>query len=419
MFIKTDRPPMGWNSWNAYLGSPDEEDMKSQMRYMAARLLPYGYQYFTTDAMWYRQKQGDGYVFSTDEYGRPVPFPEKYPSSVNGAGFKALADYAHSLGLKFGLHMMRGMNTWMLGRGASIKGTLTPLEDVIDYESPCSWHAPGWYGVKLDMPEAQLWYDSLFELFADWGVDFIKYDDLGSPLHVRETEMILAALDKCGRDMIFSLSPGNWTKIEDAEFYSSHATMWRISGDFWDSWSSSLRESFDLLAQWNTRIDYPGWPDADMIPIGWLTELPCERGMFPRLCRFNIDEMRSLFTLFSISRSPLILTCNLLRNDNDLLFIQTQPDCIQLNQYGKSPRVIASTKESYTWQSSVDNREYIAVFNLADNDQLFDVIMPNGLETSLAQEVWSMRVYKSKGNLLTVPVPAHGVALLRLAGKQE
>jgi len=415
--IDTKTPPMGWNSWNVYLGSPDEEEMKAQMRSMAADLLPYGYQYFTTDAHWYgfsNTQYKDGTIFAWDEYGRPIPQPNKYPSSADGSGFKAMADYAHSLGLKFGLHMMRGLNKWMLGHGCCIKGTETKLEEIIDWNSPCHWDDKnGWYGVKLDHPDVQKWYDSLFENFASWGVDFIKYDDIAYPLQVIETEMIHNALEKCGRKMVLSLSPGE-ANVKDGEFYSAHANMWRISGDFWDDWQDCLRKSFDYLAAWNERIEYPGWPDADMIPIGWLCEKKSSRGLRPRFCRFNQEEIQSLFTLFCIARSPLILTSNLLRDEADVLHVITQPDCLAVNQRGKHPLCLKQDGDLHIWRSAADGNEYLALFNLSEAEQTFEVDIPQEFEGKTALDVWNKEIYQLCHATSTFPITAHGVVFLRI-----
>ncbi len=419
MRIIAERPPMGWNSWNVYLGAPDEATVRRSMRYMAARLLPFGYEYFTLDAGWYhtRDLRADvpSAVFSADRWGRPTPGEAAYPSAAGGRGFRPLADYAHRLGLKFGLHMMRGINERTFAPGRCVKGTETPLEELIDRESPCSWGAPGWYGIKTDHPDAQKWYDSLMENFAAWGVDFVKYDDLGSPLHAEEVLMIERAIERCGRDMALSLSPGNHTRVEDAEFYSAHATMWRISGDFWDTWKH-LRRSFDLLAQWNAHIDAPGWPDADMLPLGWICESPSGRGLTPRLCRFTAEERRALFTLFCIARSPLILTCNLDRNDDELLALQTQPDCLAVNQRGEAPKALVAgpEDETHVWRSAADGKDYLAFFNLTENDRNYDFPLPQDLAGGCGIDVWTGRVYELDRDTLNVPIPAHGVVFLRI-----
>ena len=252
MLKMTDSPPMGWNSWNGYMGSPDEAELKATMRYMAAHLLPFGYEYCVTDAGWYNWKAGPNTPtaehpiphYSCDRHGRPLPHPEKYPSGHGS--FLPISRYAHSLGLKFGLHMMRGMNRRLLGHGFTVCGTDVPLEELIDPDSPCAW-APDSFGIRVDHPAAQRWYDALFANFAAWEIDFVKYDDIASPIHKPEIEMIHTAIDRCGRDILLSLSPGDTTQLEDAAFYSRHADMWRISKDFWDDWASNLRESFESI----------------------------------------------------------------------------------------------------------------------------------------------------------------------------
>ena len=421
MLKMTASPPMGWNSWNGYMGSPDEAELKATMRYMAAHLLPFGYEYCVTDAGWYNWKAGPDTPtaeypiphYSCDRHGRPLPHPEKYPSGHGS--FLPISRYAHSLGLKFGLHMMRGMNRRLLGHGFTVCGTDVPLEELIDLNSPCAW-APDSFGIKADHPAAQRWYDALFANFAAWEIDFVKYDDIASPIHKPEIEMIHSAIDRCGRDILLSLSPGDTTQLEDADFYSRHADMWRISKDFWDDWASNLRESFDLLAAWNRHIEAPGWPDADMIPIGWLCENPSVRGMLPRLTRFTVHEQQSLFTLFSIARSPLILTCNLLRNTPELLTVQTQPDCIALNQRGKGNRPLLSGPEQqrHLWYGHADGRDYLACFNLERTEAEYEFPVPEALRGRYAADVWTGEPTGALTETLRLPMTAHGCWLLRV-----
>ncbi len=104
------------------------------------------------------------------------------------------------------------------------------------------------YGVDMTKPGAQAYYDSVFALFASWGVDFVKVDDISRPYHRAEIEAIRAAIDKTGRPMVLSLSPGE-TPLDAGESVASNANMWRISDDFWDYWPALL-EQFARLDKW-------------------------------------------------------------------------------------------------------------------------------------------------------------------------
>ncbi len=406
MLVHSEKPPMGWNTWNVYLGVPDEDTLKKSAGYMSRHLLKAGYEYFVIDALWYCNDATGEWSF--DEYGRLQPDGIKFPH-----GMLAFSDYIHGLGLKFGVHMMRGINTHVIGRGCKVKNTDIFVDDIIDYGSPCSWsNSNGWYGIKTDHPCAQSWYDGIVSQFAEWNVDFIKYDDLGSPLQRQEILFIENAINKCGRDMVLSLSPGNHAQTDDAGFYAAHSTMWRITGDFWDDQKNFTR-CFDKLAEWH-RFIHGGWPDGDMLPLGWICENPHVSGDTPRICRFTGEEIQSLMTLFSVAKSPLFLTCNLLRNTDDFLLVQTQPDCIALNQHG-NPEILLSDSDTQIWHSKAGNSDYLAVFNRAEFERAIDVAVPKSLAGKRMTDVWS-------GNASTIcfsepiarlTVPAHGVLLLK------
>ncbi len=407
MLIHSEKPPMGWNTWNVYLGVPDENILKKSADYMRKNLLGSGYEYFVIDALWYSNDTTGEWSF--DEYGVLQPDCIKFPH-----GILSFSNYVHSLGLKFGIHMMRGINTRVVNQGCKVKGTGISVDDIVDYGSPCSWSdSNGWYGVKTDSPYAQHWYDSIVTQFAEWNVDFIKYDDLGSPIKKEEIIFIENAINKCGRDMVLSLSPGNNAETADAGFYSTHSTMWRITGDFWDD-QKNFKRCFDKLAQWHEANNNGGWPDADMLPLGWICENPHVSGDEPRICRFTEEEIKSLMTLFSVARSPLFLTCNLLRNTDDFLLVQTQPDCIYLNQFG-NPEILFSDCETHIWHSKAGDSDYLAIFNRTEVKRNIEVGIPKELEGKRAINVWEGKAKQIKlsGPVTGVTVEPHGIVLIK------
>src|SRR5579872_3075264 len=247
-------PPMGWNSWDGFGPTITEDAARANADIMARQLLPFGYDIFTIDIQWY-EPGANGYEYrkgaelSMDPWGRLTPAPNRFPSAVQGAGFKPLADHVHGLGLKFGIHIMRGVPRQAADRNLPIRGTAWRAGDIADRVNVCPWNTD-MYGVDMRKPGAQAYYDSLFEMYARWGVDFIKADDMSRPYerNAAEIHAVRHAIDRCGRPMILSLSPGE-TPLTSARDVQKNANMWRISDDFWDTWPLLL-EQFDRLKNW-------------------------------------------------------------------------------------------------------------------------------------------------------------------------
>ena len=314
-------PPMGWNSWDSYGLTITEQQFKQNVDWLHTHLQPSGWQYVVIDEGWYLaspQKADQGYT--VDANGRYVPAVDRFPSADKGRGFKPLADYVHSLGLKFGIHIIRGIPKEAVARNLPIAGSNYRAAEAADTSDTCRWNHDN-YGVR-DNAAGQAYYDSIAKLYAGWGVDFVKIDCISQPYKTASIHMVSRALKKTGRPIVLSLSPGP-TPLANASDVVQQAQMWRISDDFWDVWNrdtasgdfpQSVVHQFPLLAQWE-RYAGPGhWPDADMLPIGWLGPQPGWQQA--RSSRLTPDETRTVLTLWAIARSPLILGANLTRMDS-------------------------------------------------------------------------------------------------------
>src|SRR5659263_5032 len=292
-------PPMGWNSWDCYGASVTEEEVQGNAEFMAKYLKQYGWEYIVVDIQWYEP----GTVSSAyrpfvplemDEYSRLIPAVNKFPSAVGGQGFKPLADYIHGLGLKFGIHIMRGIPRQAVHADTEIKGTTITARQIAHPYSICQWNTD-MYGVDDAKEGAQQYYNSLFELYALWEVDFVKVDDISNTYAMKnsysasgEIELISNAVEVCGRDIVISLSCGP-SPLDKAEHLKQHANMWRTTRDFLDSWDD-LYNSFEICNKWNNHSGPGHWPDADMLPIGHIAIRSCEHGLGDRLTRFSKDE---------------------------------------------------------------------------------------------------------------------------------
>lgn len=360
-------PPMGWNSWDCFATTVTEAQTKAHADYMAAHLKAHGWEYIVVDIQWYEPGAKDhsyrpDAILEMDGHGRLLPAPNRFPSSAGGAGFKPLADYVHGLGLKLGVHLMRGIPRQAVEKNLPVLGTDVRAQDIANRASICPWN-PDMYGVDMTKPGAQAYYDSVFALFASWGVDYVKVDDIARPYHEHqaETEAIRRAIDRTGRPIVLSLSPGA-TALSAAPHVREHANLWRISDDFWDRWIP-VREQFTRLAHWN-EFRIPGaWPDADMLPFGVLD-------LGRRSTRFTPDEQRTVMTLWSIARSPLMHGGDMTKMDPFTLSLLTNDEVLAVNQRSENNRPLFESDDLIAWVADVPDtggrEKYLAVFNARD-----------------------------------------------------
>jgi alpha-galactosidase len=366
-------PPMGWNSWDCYGPTVTEAEVKANADYMAEHLKSFGWEYIVVDIRWYvGNDKAHGYNqtnpdYSVDEYGRFLPAVNRFPSSADGKGFKPLADYIHDKGLKFGIHIMRGVPKIAVERDLPVLNSSARAKDIYSEHQLCLW-LRDMFTVEAGRPGAQEYYNSLFNLYASWGVDFIKVDDLSSPYHSGEIEMIRKAIDNCGRKIVFSTSPGE-TPIENVLHVQQHANMWRTVGDFWDNWPQ-LKEHFDVCRRWAPYIRPGAWPDADMLPLGHIG-IRAERGD-DRMTRFTHDEQYTLMTLFVIFRSPLMFGGDLPGNDALTLSLLTSSEVLAVSKSSINNRELFASNDLIAWTADdpATGDKFLAFFNAVDQQQL-------------------------------------------------
>lgn len=366
-------PPMGWNSWDCYGPTVEEHEVKANADYMAEKLKKYGWEYIVVDIRWFVENdKAGGYnqtdpIYILDEYGRYQPATNRFPSAKDGKGFKELADYVHAKGLKFGIHIMRGIPKKAVEDKLPIKGTDGITADqVYTTELQCKWLRDN-YTILSDKPGAQEYYNSIFDMYADWGVDFVKIDDISRPYHRSEIELVRKAIDQCGRPIVLSLSPGE-TPVEDASHVIEHANMWRMVDDVWDLWRD-ITHLLDVSQKWYPYIQPGTWPDCDMIPLGRIS-IRGERGE-DRMTRLTRDEQYTLMTLFTIFRSPLMFGGDLPSNDDFTLSLLTNEEVLKMHKESTDVSLLFNKdgKTAITSRNPKTNEVFLALFNLSDDKE--------------------------------------------------
>ena len=416
-------PPMGWNSWDSYGETVSESDIRANAAWMAEHLKAYGWEYVVVDEGWYVTNHSVGTQsaaaqFSLDANGRYIPATNSIPSAAQGAGFKPLADYVHSLGLKFGIHILRGIPREAVAKNLPIAGSSFHAKAAADVSDTCPWN-PYNYGVNTHSAAGQAYYDSIAELYAEWGVDFLKVDCISShPYKGDEIRMISRALRRAHRPIVLSLSPGP-APLDKAWELRRYAQMWRISDDIWDVWYSDkdfpqgVGNQFARAAKW-AEFSAPGhWPDADMLPLGRLE--PAAGWEKPRATRLTHDEQRTLLTLWSIFRSPLIMGGNLTLCDDWTESALTNVELIEVDQHSTGNHAVISTDKAAVWVATPesDDGAYVAIFNLDAAPQLFHYDWKDlglKLERYKLRDLWEHEDLGSK-EFIDVTLPAHGSAI--------
>jgi hypothetical protein len=423
---------MGWNSWDAYGLTINEDDYRANAAVLA-EFERYGWQYAVIDEGWYmddpsaKTLEERKYVWNGN--GLLIPSPNRFPSSSDGQGFKPLADWVHAQGLRFGIHIVRGIPRQVVAANLPVAGTGFHAADAADTTSPCPWDSGNW-GVK-DNAAGQAYYDSMMRLYAGWGLDFIKVDCISdNPYRPTEIRQIADAIQKTGRPIVLSLSPGP-TSLKNAVEVGKYAQMWRVAGDHWDVWTNpqadgkgefpfGIKDMFDRLAEWVPYVTPGNWPDADMLPWGWLGPHPGWGEA--RQSRETHDEQQSEFTLWAIARSPLILGANLTRLDTFTLSLMSNQTMLFMNQNETYSHPLDATslppgfEHAKVWRGTIDSpgarnyTEFFAFFNLDDKPVTLRATWKQlGLDGAKhqSQNVWTDSVYKDSKEV-NVTLPPHG-----------
>ena len=376
-------PPMGWNSWDCYGAGVTEKDLLANAEYMAKYLKDYGWQYVVCDIQWYEPAAVDtDYNNFTplcmDGFSRLIPAENRFPSAAGGKGFSVIAEKIHNMGLKFGVHLLRGIPRQAVHSGAKTV-TGIPAKDIAAQYSVCPWNTD-MYGVDADKPGAREYYESVFALFAEWGVDYVKVDDIANTEFLKdnpysaakEIELMRHAIDQCGRPMVLSLSPGP-APIAHARHLSANADLWRMSGDFWDR-RDKLIEMFRLCEQWYAWVGDGKWPDCDMLPVGRL--MVTHRKLGSHYTRFTHDEQITMLNLWCVFRSPLMIGAEMRDNDAFTLNLLTNRELLAVNQHGTKPVPVRSEKEEAVWQNAMeDGAPVAALFNLTEEERTVAVTL--------------------------------------------
>lgn len=410
---------MGWNSWDCYGAAVTEDIVRKNAEFMAKNLKQYGWEYVVVDIQWSapnaKSHEYDPFTeLCMDEYSRLIPAENRFPSSAGGKGFAPLAEYVHSLGLKFGIHIMRGIPRQAVHRNTKIKGTDKTAREIAKTASICVWNTD-MYGVDPEKEGARAYYDSIFELYASWGVDFIKCDDIARELPHEEAELVMLSesLRSCGRDMVLSLSPGA-ALLEKAELYKQVSDMWRITDDFWDKWEL-LYAMFERAEKWCTHSGAGHWPDADMLPIGPILQDYDAANH----TKFTENEQITMLTLWSIFRSPLMIGGEMTGFDEFTMSLLTNEEILKMHKNARHSHQVwrreINGSEYILWTAAnAEGGGYFALFNAGEKNgtvklDLADLEAADKLDCT---ELWSGEKAVFEG-FAEISVPSHGVKAFR------
>jgi alpha-galactosidase len=421
-------PPMGWNSWDAYGFTLDETTFKENATVLAG-LRRYGWEYAVVDEGWYMANpfgaDRAARQFQLDAQGRLIPALNRFPSAAHAAGLRPLADWTHQQGLKIGIHIVRGIPKAALESNGHIEGTSFHISDAADPSDTCPWD-DGNFGVR-DNAAGQAYYDSLLKQYAQWRIDFLKVDCISNaPYRESEIRQIASAIRRAGRPIVLSLSPGP-TSISHATEVSRMAQMWRISNDVWDGWGFEgdfpigVGTAFDKLALWNANALPGHWPDADMLPIGHLGPNPGWGE--DRNSKLTADEAQSMFVLWAIARSPLILGGNLTRLDESTRTLISNARLIDLNQgpwrshpVTNLPAEFSNLRVWVATNSSVQDDSVIAIFNIGSQAATAEPDWTSiGIGLSGKAIIDLVTAEPANGNsLISVPLRPHASVVYRV-----
>ncbi|CAN0929332.1 unnamed protein product [Linum grandiflorum] len=443
-------PPRGWNSYDSFCWTISEQEFLQSAAVVSQRLLPHGYEYVVVDFLWYRKLEPGASTNSRgfdviDEWGRVVPDPGRWPSSEGGEGFSKVAEMVHSMGLKFGIHIMRGISVQAydanspildISKGAAYEedGRKWTARDIGIKEKVCGWMPEGFMSVNTSLGAAKAFLTSIHHQYAaEWNVDFIKHDCVfGDDLSLDEITFVSQILKQADHPVTYSLSPGTSVTPSMAKQISGLANMYRITADDWDSWRdvsshfNVTRDFADAEMIGGSGLQGKSWPDLDMLPLGWLTDPDSNVGPH-RQSWLTPDEQRTQMTLWSMAKSPLMFGGDVRKLDNATFDIITHPVLLEIDHFSSNNSEFPLAAGGFrSWIATGRAGEiYLAFFNLNSTEKNAKVSVKvseiaarvsrgRKVGSCEGREVWSGKDMGVMNESVSMAVDVHGCALFVL-----
>jgi hypothetical protein len=415
---------MGWNSYDSFGSSVTENETLQAAQAQQTTLLSAGFRYVVVDYLWFDSED------AVDANGRFLPSTSRFPSATGSSGFTSLASRVHALGLQFGIHIMRGIPRKSVSANTPIANSTYHASDAANTSDACPWDNHMW-GVRGNTAAGQAWYDSIFAQYAAWGVDFVKVDDTLNPdvappvYHQSEVDAIRAAIEKSGRSIVLSLSPGPMQPANAGDLEAT-ANQWRMVNDFWDkNGLSTLSDVFNAAGTWQgvTGLSPGHWPDADMLPLGYLGPRCPVHASGPTALSHN--QQVTVMTLWGILPSPLIFGGNepMLSSDAWSTALLTNEEVIAVNQdaAGVEAKVVSRAGTEQIWSRDLSGgRKAVAFFNAGTQDATMSTTLASlGVPAqATARDAWNRADVTVVGGTLSANVPYTAAALFVLTPPQ-
>jgi len=426
---------MGWNSFDSYGVYLHEKAALANLEAMAKKLKPFGYEYFVIDNGWFGEyKLQPNSLFPAEKHASDVRLNEfglVQPSKCYFPnGLKPIITRARQLGIKVGVHLMRGIPRKAFELNLPIKGTKYQAKDIADTTSTCKWCSYN-YGVDMSRPGAQEFYNSLVQQLADWGIDFIKADDIVP--FPKEVVAMAKAIENSGRPIVLSLSPGNNADPKNVAQYRT-GNMLRVTTDIWDD-QKGMETAFAAWRKWGGS-ERPGfWIDMDMIPFGNLLVMspePKKTGRktkavrlagkgYSRTCKLTKAQKCSFITLRALAASPLMFGGDLPTLDDHSLKLVTNKQMIACNQNGVMGKLVSESNGLEVWRTAKKGSAqsgWVGVFNRTEKARSVELTLELlGMKTAgllACADIWAGRKFEMNARTRRKStIEPYGVIFLR------
>jgi hypothetical protein len=411
-------PVLGWSSWSFLRAQPTAAKMEAQaLALQQSGLQKIGYGYVNLDDFWYQCPGSQGP--NVDQYGRWVTDPSRFPPQGDTNGIKVVADYLHSLGMKFGIYVTPGISQQAVSKNTSVKGTPYTAAQIAETSiKESNYNCHGMVGINYNKPGAQEYINSWVDMLAGWGVDYIKIDGMQNS-NVADIKAWSKAIRQSGRPMILDVTQGSYTQVI-APVLMKYANQWEFAPDVecyrcekhgssypLTSWAD-VAKRFDYVAEWQPYAGPGGFNDYDSIEIG----NGRNDGPTP-------IERQTQLSLWALGASPLILGVDLTQLDpQDMKYLKNTAVLAVDQDAIAAKRVLNSGNQQVFAKMEPNGDAIVGLFNTGDKAEKVSIEasavgLPKNERGYSLNNLWTVSTKKT-GSSISATVPSHGVVLYRV-----